>query len=271
MTDEDCIQFLQWSLPRLRMRWQGFRKVRGQVCKRINARVHELALIDIKAYRSYLEDHADEWAMLDTFCRVTVSRFYRDRELFLFLEREALTKLSESALSQGDNRLRCWCIGCASGEEPYTLALMWDLVVRRSYPTIDIGILATDSERIVIDRAARGCYTLNSLKDLPPEWIEHAFIRQGDLFCIRSEERKKVALLVHDIRSEMPEGLFHLVLCRNLVFTYFDEALQGEVLARIRDKIVFGGALVIGIHESLPSGHSGFEPWPGITGVYRKV
>jgi len=76
---------------------------------------------------------------------------------------------------------------------------------------------------------------------------------------------------VHDIRSEMPEGPFHLILCRNLAFTYFDEALQREVLARIRDRVVAGGALIIGIHESLPSGYPGFEPWLGITGVFRKV
>jgi chemotaxis protein methyltransferase CheR len=96
MKDQDCTQFLQWSLPRLRMRWQGFRKVRGQVCKRIDRRLHELGPADISGYQAYLQEQADEWNVLDSLCRVTISRFYRDRELFRFLEREVLMKLSRA-------------------------------------------------------------------------------------------------------------------------------------------------------------------------------
>jgi chemotaxis protein methyltransferase CheR len=96
MTDQDCVAFLQWSLPRLGMRWQGFRKVRGRVCKRIDRRVRELGLADAAGYRAFLQENAHEWNVLDSLCRVTISRFYRDRELFRFLEREVLMKLSRA-------------------------------------------------------------------------------------------------------------------------------------------------------------------------------
>jgi len=270
MKDHDCIQFLQSSLPRLRMRWQGFRKVSGQVCKRIDRRMRELGLADLAAYRSFLENNSDEWATLDSLCRVTISRFYRDREVFRLLEQIVLVKLSEDAIARGDKELRCWCIGCASGEEPYTLAVLWDLGTGRHFPSIKIRILATDADRTMIERAQEGCYASSSLADLPLEWTARAFVRRGELYCIKDEERESVSFLVQDIRRAGPEEMFHLILCRNLAFTYFDEELQQEVLARLRDKLNARGVLVVGSHERLPSDAAGFLPWPGIPGVYRK-
>lgn len=270
MTHLDCTDFLQWSLPKLRMRWQGFRKVRGQVCKRISARLRELELPDFEAYRSYLEDNNDEWPVLDSLCRVTISRFYRDREVFRYLEGEVIPKLSEAALFQGHDELRCWSVGCASGEEPYTLALLWDLAVSRLFPSLNIRIVATDADRAVIERAEEGCYAPHSLRGLPPAWTTRAFERKGSLFCITAGAREKVAFAAQDVRTQTPHGLFHIILCRNLVFTYFDEALQRELLARLRDKLYESGALIIGIKESLPPGFAGFTPWPGSRGVYRK-
>jgi len=270
MKDRDCIEFLQSSLPRLRMRWQGFRKVRGQVCKRIDRRMRELGLENIAAYCSFLENSADEWAVLDSFCRVTISRFYRDREVFRFLEQVVLVKLSGDAIALGDKELRCWSIGCASGEEPYTLAVLWDLGTGRHFPPIKIRILATDADENMIERAREGCYASSSLAGLPLEWTARAFVRRGELYCIKDEERESVSFHMQDIRKAEPEEMFHLILCRNLAFTYFDEELQQEVLVRLRDKLHARGFLVVGSHERLPSDTAGFLPWPGIPGVYRK-
>src|SRR5208337_5393611 len=121
-------------------RWEGFRKVRGQVCKRIDRRLHERGLADISEYQTFLHNQTDEWAVLDSLCRVTISRFYRDREVFRFLDREVLKTLAESAMARGEKEVRCWSIGCASGEEPYTLAILWDLGTGRFFPSIKISI-----------------------------------------------------------------------------------------------------------------------------------
>jgi chemotaxis protein methyltransferase CheR len=73
MTDQDCIAFLQWALPRLGLRWPGLRKVRRQVHKRINRRLEELGLARIADYRSYLDTHPDEWHMLDSLTPICLS------------------------------------------------------------------------------------------------------------------------------------------------------------------------------------------------------
>jgi hypothetical protein len=90
MNDRQCVEFLQWALPRLGMRWQGFRKVRRPVCKRVRRRAEELELSDLTAYRTYLQQHPEEWAPLEGLTRITISRFNRDRGVFAFVEQEVL-------------------------------------------------------------------------------------------------------------------------------------------------------------------------------------
>ena len=74
-----------------------------------------------------------------------------------------------------------------------------------------------------------------------------------------------------DIRTALPEGRFNLTLCRNLVFTYFDEGTQQEILQRLLARLLPGGALVIGRREVLPRGTAGLAPWPGAErlGIFR--
>jgi chemotaxis protein methyltransferase CheR len=132
-------------------------------------------------------------------------------------------------------------------------------------------ILATDIDSNMIARAREGCYEASSLRELPREWKAPAFLRQGGRFCVRPEVRERVAFFEQDIRTSTPEGFFHLIFCRNVAFTYFDAGLQQEVLARICDRLIPGGALVIGIHETLPAEGREFSPWPGCPGVYRKT
>ena len=253
MRDADCIAFLQWALPRMNMRWPGFRKVRRQVCKRIARRMKQLDLKTLDQYRDRLVDDEDEWLVLDAACRITISRFYRDKHVFDVLANSVLPAIFESALKEG-RPVRCWCAGCASGEEAYTLAIVWDIVIRPAFPDVDFDIIGTDADPVMISRAEKACYAPGSFKDMPPEWLDRAFDKSDDEFCVAARYRRRVAILSQDIRDEMPEGPFDLVLCRNLVLTYFDTSLQGEILKQITARLRPGGYMVIGAHEKLPQG-----------------
>jgi chemotaxis protein methyltransferase CheR len=111
------VEFLQWALPRLGLRWAGFRRVRGQVRRRVRRRVAALGLEDLDAYRAYLDAHPEEWEVLDALTPITISRFYRDRDVFARLEDDVLPALASAAAAAGRDGLRCWSAGCASGEE----------------------------------------------------------------------------------------------------------------------------------------------------------
>jgi len=270
MRDDDGVRFLQWCLPRLRLRWPGFRKVRKQVYKRIDRRLKELRLADVFEYRAYLEAHHQEWSALDGLCRIPISRFYRDRALFEFLERDGLPELAREACTRAEDRIRCWSTGCASGEEPYTLAILWRVRLAPRFPAVSLEILATDVDPVGLERARSGCYCPSSLKDLPTDLLDRAFTRLETGFCVNAEYREGVEWREQDLRTTMPPGLFHLILCRNVAFTYFDDALQREVLERIVARLRPAGVLVIGGGEALPPGIAGIEPWSRKLGVYRR-
>ncbi|MCK5394673.1 MAG: chemotaxis protein CheR, partial [Gammaproteobacteria bacterium] len=146
MHDDACVQFLQWALPQLHMRWPGFRKVRAQVCKRLQRRLYDLHLTDVEAYRDYIEQHVDEWDVLDSLVRVTISRFYRDKMMFAFLGQQVLPDLATQAIESGDKSLNILSVGCASGEEPYTLAIIWQLQLQQRFPDLNLHIVAIDAD-----------------------------------------------------------------------------------------------------------------------------
>lgn len=269
--DADGVQFLQWCLPRLYLRWSGFRKVRRQVYKRLNRRLQELGLSGLGEYYGYLENHPDEWPVLDTLCWISISRFYRDRGVFTYLQGEVLPQLVRVAVARGDTELHCWSAGCAAGEEPYTLAMLWKDGLVAQFSGLTLRIVATDIDPHALSRAEHGCYPASSIKDLPKEWVKQAFTQVAQEFCLRPEYREPVKFLQQDIRETFPDGRFDLILCRYLVFTYFDGALQQKTLRRMTERLVSGGILVTGTRESLPDGDWGLEPLSIQRGVYRKI
>ncbi len=270
MKDEQCMHFLQWALPQLRMRWPGFRKVRRQVCKRVDRRLQDLGLANTRDYKTYLQEHPDEWRHLDCMCRITISRFHRNRGVFTVLEKEVLPALAHSARQRGDTELRVWSAGCASGEEPYTVAIMWAVELQSCFPDMSIDIVATDADTKMIQRARDAEYKYSSLKDLPESWRDRAFKRQDDTYCLAAEYRDNIDFLQQDIRQKQPEGRFDLVLCRNLICTYFDEALQLELLERIVDRMHDAAAFVIGAHEHLPKGARYLTTWFEKQRIFRR-
>ena len=271
MKDECCVRFLQWVLPQLHMRWPGFRKVRKQVCKRLQRRISELELVDVDAYRSYLQAHTDEWPVLDYLCRVTVSRFYRDKIVLEHIRSEVLPELAQHAIAAGDALLHGWSAGCAMGEEAYSLILIWDRTISADYPQLDIQVIGSDIDEVLLQRARCACYPYGSIKALPDTWWMSAFTQQRNAYCLEARLRSKVTFIRQDIRDRLDTGPFHIVFCRNMAFTYFDTALQLEMLEHIRSCLVDGGALIIGGHEALPDGCSGFEQWSKQRAIFRKV
>jgi chemotaxis protein methyltransferase CheR len=269
--DAECVALLRWALPRLGMRWEGFRKVRRQVCKRIERRQAELQLASVDAYRPYLAAHPSEWARLDAMCRIPISRFFRDRAVFKRLGRDVLPILADARRSRGKSTLRVWSAGCASGEEPYSLKLLWEFELRARYPDLTLEIVATDAEPQMLERARRARYGASSLRDLPAGWIDRGFRCFDGEHELRPELAAGIELRCGDILDRCPAGPFDLVLCRNLAFTYFGDALQRDTLKQIADRLVVGGFLVIGSHELLPPKEEEFTIWDARAGLYRSL
>ncbi len=270
MNDAECVAFLQWALPQMRMRWPGFRKVRSQVCKRLSRRLQQLDLPDADDYRAYLTTHPQEWAELDALCRVTITRFYRDRQVFGRLSEDILVQLVNTARHKGREILRGWSIGCASGEEPWTLSILWQELFAEHFPSIRLEIVATEADPRLIERARQACYPYSAIKNLPEQLTLAAFDHRDEHYCLRTKYRGAVQFHQQDIRFDLPVGPFDLILCRNLVFTYFEEALQQQILQQLSDRLAPTGWLILGVHEQLPADHPGWVTVSERLGLYRK-
>ena len=265
MKDSNCVRFLQWCLPYLGFQWKGFRKVRRQVCKRILKRAAELSIGSLDDYRDYLIQNPAEWEELRIRCRVTISRFYRDRAVINALRWEVIPKLVHDF--QNDHTvLRIWSCGCASGEEPYTLKLIW---TDQEMPESGIDIVATDLDRNLLRRASEGVYPSSSLRELSKLWQRRYFDSYDGMFKIKESLKHSIHWLEQGVLREMPSGPFHLILCRYLVFTYFDLDSQTKTLNRIADLMSPGGILVIGQTENLPRNDQ-FDPWFESLKIYRR-
>jgi chemotaxis protein methyltransferase CheR len=252
VNDTDCTALLQWALPQLELRWPGFRKVRRQVCKRLRQRMRDLGVDTYSAYRARLEADSSEWRIFDECCHITISRFFRDRGIFEVVRRRLLPDIAARAKREGRDA-QVWSAGCASGEEPYTLKILWDLEVARAFPGVWLSIVASDVDQAMLARAREGCFEPTSLHELPPALIERGFDSLDSRYCVKREHRDGIAFLDQDLRTEMPARLFDLILCRYVAFTYFAVPLQRKVLAGMLERLRPQGYLVIGTHEQVPS------------------
>jgi chemotaxis protein methyltransferase CheR len=267
MHDPQCAAFLQWALPRLELRWAGFRKVKAQVCKRLKRRIRRLGLAGFAAYRARLERDHGEWRALDDCCRITISRFFRDRQVFEILSERVLPDIAQRASDQR-RRAQCWSAGCASGEEAYTLRLLWDL---RTGTAARLSIIATDIDDAVLARARMGCYGAGSLRELPADLMSRGFEDADHGFRVHTRYRRGVAFSQHDLRADPVPGCFDLILCRNLAFTYFAPRLQSQVLRRLTARLRPQGWLVIGAQERLPETATPLVPLAAAPQILQRV
>lgn len=270
MRDTSCVEFLKWALPKLGLAWPGFRRVHRQVCKRIGQRLRELRLADCEGYRVFLERNPAEWDTFASFCRIPISRFFRDRAVFDRLERDVFPSLAAQALLDRAPALRCWSAGCAAGEEPYSLGILWRCGVSARFAPLSLDVLASDVDEHQLERARAGLYRGSSLREVPAPWRERAFERSAQLYRITDAFRSGVVFERRDLLQSVPAGPFDLILCRNTVFTYFSDARRREFLGRACSILRAGGAFVIGIRERLPADAGDLTAWFPELGIFRK-
>jgi chemotaxis protein methyltransferase CheR len=144
-----------------------------------------------------------------------------------------------------DGTLRAWSAGCSYGAEAYTLAA----VCRLAAPATYTSILGTDIDRRAIERAERGEFDAEDVRDAPPNALAQFFLVDGERWRPSAELRALVSFEVGDLLTlRPPAGAYDLVLCRNTVI-YFNEDVRDALHARLADALRPGGVLVVGATE----------------------
>lgn len=244
MTDFE--RFLAEALPSLGLSPTALR--RRNIRRRVMQRMASLGVHDFQVYLALLRITPGEREALRPLLTVTISRFFRNRKVFDTLARHILAPLSAKG-----SPARAWSAGCASGEEAFTLRILWEELPA---PRPLLSILATDVDEACLGRAAAGLYSESSLREVPGPIAEKYFLREEGKYRLREDVVRSVTFQRHDLLFEPPPGVFDIILCRNAAFTYFAPGRRMEIAESIASALPPGGALVLGRTEKLPPGTS---------------
>lgn len=209
--------------------------------RRLAVRMRARGVHSYDAYASLLDRAPEEYDLLLDALTIGVTKFFRNPEAW-----RALDALVVAPLLEAPGRIMIWSAGCASGEEPYSLAL---LVAERGAGA-RVRIDATDLDPGAIETLRRAQYAAPAVDEVAPLLLRR-FFSPGPPYTLDAAVTRPVRARVHDLtREPPPHPPYHLIVCRNVVI-YFDRPTQERVFARFADALAPGGHLFLGKVETL--------------------
>ncbi len=237
------------------------------VTRRIQRRMGLRSVDDMTGYEELLRSDQVEAERLKRDLMISVTEFFRNPEAFDVLERKVIPKLLEG--KDPDGPLRVWVPGCATGEEPYSLAMIIMDALRRLDDRRDVHVFATDIDESALTVARAGRYPISVLESIPEARRARYFDIGNDTFTVKRFLRDKVSFSTQDLLSDPPFSRIDLVSCRNLMI-YVRREVQRRVLGVFHFTLQPGGILFLGTSET-PSGRAGlFETVSKTHRIYRR-
>jgi chemotaxis protein methyltransferase CheR len=247
--------------------WQGYRKVRKGVKKRVVSHMQSMNSRTVDEYLAMLKSHPDECQRAIELLTVSISRFFRDRPLWEALQERLVPKLVGAA----GVSVRVWSAGCARGEEVYSLKILWEQLKKRYAPMPPLEIWATDINPLMIEQARSALYPLSSLKELSPVLRAEYFTPATQSLVLRPDLQQGIRWMVRDLtRDDPPETSFDLIFLRNNLLTYYDPTIMHPAFLKIMAALRWGGYLIIGNKEQMPSMDIPLRSCPDFRGVFIK-
>lgn len=230
---------------------------RPTMLRRIERRIGVRNLPDLPAYVNYLRENPEEPVALLKDLLISVTNFFRDKKAFEALEKKTVPRLL--ADREPDKPVRIWTAGCATGEEAYSLAILFAERTIGDVSAPIVQVFATDIDQQAIAVAREGLYTLNDAADVSPERLRRFFTKEGDNYRVRREIREMVLFARHNLIKDPPFSHLDLVSCRNLLI-YLNHTAQESVMERIHFALKPGGYIFIGSSESVDGSGDLFAP-----------
>jgi two-component system CheB/CheR fusion protein len=229
---------------------------RTSLTRRIRKRMQEVGLPEYMDYRDRLESSAEEFGYLFNTILINVTSFFRDGEAWSFLQREVIPELL--ARSAPDEEIRVWSAGCASGEEAYSLAMVFAEALGIEETTRRVKIYGTDVDEEALQFGRAGVYPVRALETLPDDLRDRYFEQHGAQYAFRPDLRRRVIFGRHDITGDAPISRLDLLTCRNTLM-YFNVETQSQVIDRFHFALRENGYMFLGKAEMLLSDGERFE------------
>ena len=245
--------------------FRGYKKTTLE--RRFRRRMFQVNLGNYADYGEYIRKHPDEINQLLNTLLINVTEFFRDPPAWEILRHEILPPLLKRV--KPGHSFRAWSAGCASGEEPYSIAILLAEYFGTRISDYDIKIYATDIDDEALNTARRGEYSLDAVRRVRSEWREKYF--QGKtLLRVNRDIRRLVIFGRSNLAHDAPISHVNLLVCRNLLI-YFDSDLQKQILTRLHYALEPRGILFLGKSESQLTNSQHFRRLNGRWRIFERV
>ena len=218
------------------------------IVRRLERRMALHQIAEPEVYARYLVEYPGEIKLLFKDMLIGVTSFFRDPEAFEALKDKVIPKLLEQR--PADQPVRVWVPGCATGEEAYSLAILFREYLEEHGQHRRVNLFATDIDEDAIAAARAGAYLHNIAADVPPGRLQRFFVKEGDGYRISQEIRESVVFAVQNVIKDAPFTRLDLLSCRNLLI-YLGAELQNQLVPLFHYSLNPGGCLFLGTSESI--------------------
>ena len=225
--------------------------------RRIERRLAVHQIDKLMDYTRYMQENPLEINALFKDLVIGVTSFFRDPEAYQVLEQKVLPKLLQGR--KADDPLRCWVVGCSTGEEAYSLAVIVSEAMAKLKKYLTVQIFATDIDEAAIKSARKGIYPDSNATDLSKERLGQFFTKDDGVFSVKKQIRDMVVFSSQSIIKDPPFSRLDLVSCRNLMI-YLDQPLQKKIIPLFHYTLNPQGVLFLGPSESIGEFTDLFQP-----------
>jgi two-component system, chemotaxis family, CheB/CheR fusion protein len=229
---------------------------RSTVIRRVQRRMQVTKTSRIADYLAHLREHPEEAKALFRDLLIGVTSFFRDPDAFEGLLEHVFPALFRDR--EAGDQIRVWVVGCASGEEAYSIAMLLEEYAETVEIRPKIQIFASDIDEAALAAAREGLYPLGIEADVSQERLERFFIREGSHYRIRRFLRERVLFATHSVTQDTPFSKLDLICCRNLLI-YMERELQERVFDLYHYALQPGGYLFLGTSETAESATDRFR------------
>ncbi len=241
---------------------------RASIERRVAKRMSAVGAESHEEYLDFLQLHAEEFAELFNTLLINVTNFFRDAPTWEYMATTVIPALL--AARSRDAPIRVWCAGCASGQEPYTVAMVFARVLGDATFCDRVKIYATDVDETALEQARLGAYLPRQIEDIPHEALERFFERTDQRYVFRKDLRRCVIFGRNDLVQDAPISRIDLLVCRNTLM-YFTAETQARILRRFHFALDDAGVLLLGKSEMLITHTDLFTPVELRWRAFRKV
>jgi two-component system, chemotaxis family, CheB/CheR fusion protein len=240
----------------------------GTLKRRIERRMAMADIEDSKSYLELLTKDAVELERVADDLFINVTRFFRDAKAFELLAEQIVPEFVRAR--PPDRPIRIWVAGCSSGEEAYSIAMLFLEGIAAEQRNIRLQILASDIDEEAVAFAREGLYPTSIEVDVPPARLTRFFTKEDQGYRVSRELRAAIVFSVHDLVADAPFSRLDLVSCRNLLI-YLRPEVQQKVLSLFHFALREGGILFLGPSETVGSASDQFEPIFKKQRIYRHI